>query len=298
MICLYFYSGDSKLYNLTYNKKKKKKKEKKEYKEKKLQEEYEKEEDDDEEEGIYYGIFKPLRPRMEKGRLVTIVLAIWLVSFIIALPTPIYLTTSPPTVNCQGRTVRMCFEGWSNVNAAKGYAIFITLAEFLVPIYTMGFIYFSIAVKLWTHRTPPGQVTARHREIMMVRKQKTIPMLITVVVAFFLCYAPYHGYNLAMNYYQEEWHETVPHFYSLYYVIESIAMLNAVISTIIYYLMSPTFRKETKSFVNGMLCHCPPVFLGLRRVSFHSGASHSYNTRNGSAFRKPVGGPDTLETRI
>ena len=50
MICLYFYSGDSKLYNLTYNKKKKKKKEKKEYKEKKLQEEYEKEEDDDEEE--------------------------------------------------------------------------------------------------------------------------------------------------------------------------------------------------------------------------------------------------------
>ncbi|XP_038063214.1 prokineticin receptor 2-like [Patiria miniata] len=250
----------------------------------------------------YHGIFRPLRPRMEKGRLLLIVLAIWCVSFLVALPTPLFLTTSPPTTDCRGRTVRLCYEGWSNPRAAKGYMIFITVGEFLFPIYSMGFIYISIAVKLWTHRTPPGQVTARHREIMLVRKQKTIPMLITVVVAFFVCYAPYHGYNLAMNYYQEEWHQTVPHFYTMYYVIESVAMLNAVISTFIYFVMSPMFRKETRNLAGRILCRCPPVFLGIRRVSFHSAASHSYNTtRNGSALRKPIGlvGPDnTLETKI
>ncbi|XP_022086282.1 prokineticin receptor 1-like [Acanthaster planci] len=250
----------------------------------------------------YYGIFRPLRPRMEKGRLVLIVLAIWIVSFLVALPTFLFLTTSSPTTDCRGRTVQMCFENWVNPSAANGYVIFITVAEFLLPIYSMGFIYISIAIKLWTHRTPPGQVTPRHREIMLVRKQKTIPMLITVVVAFFVCFAPYHGYNLALTYYQEEWHQTVPHFYSLYYITESVAMLNAVISTFIYFIMSPMFRKEIRNLAGRILCRCPPVFLGIRRVSFHSAASHTFNTtRNGSAIRKPVGlgGPDnTLETKI
>lgn len=163
-------------------------------------------------------------------------------SFLVALPTPIRMHFYSGTKN-SGDEASICQEYWYDRTLGKMYITFITFSEFLVPCFLMGFIYFSIAQRLWFHRTLPGNQTDQNREISLIRKRKTIPTLITVVVAFFLCWAPYYGFNLALQFGQESSEDMVS-VLTVYYVVESIAMLNSVISTIIYLFMSPIFRAE------------------------------------------------------
>lgn len=147
--------------------------------------------------------------------------------------------------------IYICQEHWNVNRFAKCYIFFITITEFLIPLSLMGFIYFSIAQRLWFHRILPGNQTDQNREISLIRKRKTIPTLITVVVAFFICWAPYYSYNLALQF---DWSGIgdSQHLMSIYFVVESIATLNSVISTIIYLFMSPIFRAELYNLVNSV----------------------------------------------
>ncbi|KAJ8028651.1 Prokineticin receptor 2 [Holothuria leucospilota] len=190
----------------------------------------------------YIGIFWPLRPRLKKTTLVVIIIGIWLFSFLVALPTPINIEMNSG-IGENGHVVSICQEHWYDRTLGRMYISFITFSEFLVPCFLMGFIYFSIAQRLWFHRTLPGNQTDQNREISLIRKRKTIPTLITVVVAFFLCWAPYYGYNLALQFRHDNFEE-MGSLLTVYFVVESVAMLNSVISTIIYLFMSPIFRAE------------------------------------------------------
>lgn len=197
----------------------------------------------------FIGIFWPLRPRLKKTTLFAIIVAIWSVSILVALPTPIVTDIREGIFD--GQMIYICQEHWNVNRFAKCYIFFITITEFLIPLSLMGFIYFSIAQRLWFHRILPGNQTDQNREISLIRKRKTIPTLITVVVAFFICWAPYYSYNLALQF---DWSGIgdSQHLMSIYFVVESIATLNSVISTIIYLFMSPIFRAELYNLVNSV----------------------------------------------
>ena len=243
----------------------------------------------------YHGIFRPLRPRMAKSTLVVIVSGIWMISVLAALPAPMFTRVS--SGKCGGEVVQhVCFEYWYDVQALKVYTVLITLVEFLLPMWIMAFIYFSIALKLWSHRTPPGNVTERHREITFVRKQKTIPMLVTLVVAFFISWAPYYGYNLAFTFFQGQLERNFEYRYSMLYAVEGIAMFNSVISTIIYFIMSPVFRKEISAAYARFFTECPPKLKRTKAISNKSTGSHSSNVLKSNNIRKPT--VDTFDTKI
>lgn len=218
---------------------------------------------------------------MRKSTLVVIVFFIWLVSIVAALPAPLF-TRLTSGINCKGELQTICFEMWFNVPALKVYTILISVLEFLVPMWIMASIYFSIAMKLWSHRTPPGNVTERHREITYVRKQKTIPMLIALVIAFFLSWAPYHGYNIVFTFFNEDIEMNFEQQYIMLYAVEGIAMLNSVVSTIIYFIMSPVFRKELTGLYGRFFKECPTAKSKLRRAKVVSKSTPS----NSSNFTK------------
>ncbi|KAJ8028652.1 Prokineticin receptor 2 [Holothuria leucospilota] len=241
----------------------------------------------------YYGIFHPFRPRMQKATLATIIVSIWVVSILLTIPNSINFLVYRG--ECNGKKIVACISSWGSNLASQIYTSVIAFMEFIVPMVSMGFIYLSIALKLWFHRTPPGNVTARHREITVNRQQKTIPMLVTVVVAFFFCWAPYHTY---MTLYQFMWSEIdheFKHEYTYFYIVEGIAMCNSIVSTIIYFAMSTGFRKELINFAKK--CLSWPY-----KERHHSLASCSQSSnamaRNGypSAGRKITG--DTLDTKL
>ncbi|XP_033126873.1 prokineticin receptor 2-like [Anneissia japonica] len=196
----------------------------------------------------YHGIFHPLRPRMRKSTLSLIIVLIWVVSFLVCIPTLLYAKTESGWDCKTKREVVSCVEYWKDTHpyAMPSYLMFIAVFEFLIPMLIMSFIYVRIALQLWLHRAPPGYVTSeRQREITSIRKQKTIPMLITVVVAFGICWAPWHVYNLLQAFHfqynlDSEFSNHVP----VYSILEGVAMFNCVINTIVYFALSPVFRKE------------------------------------------------------
>ncbi len=235
---------------------------------------------------------------MRKSTLVVIVVFIWLISIVAALPAPLF--TRVTSGQCGGGIQHVCFEYWYNIKALKAYTVLITVAQFLLPMWIMAFIYLSIALKLWSHRTPPGNVTQRHREITFVRKQKTIPMLVTLVVAFFLSWAPYYGYNLAFTFFQEELERNFEYRYSMLYAVEGIAMLNSVISTVIYFIMSPVFRKELSATYARIFHDCPPKLRRSKAVlNKNTGTgsnSSSHAVKSNNHIRKIT--IDTIDTKI
>ncbi|XP_033632433.1 prokineticin receptor 2-like [Asterias rubens] len=253
----------------------------------------------------FIGIFNPLRPRMGKGTLSIIVCAIWLFSIVIAIPTPLFTHTTKGFDVCTSEIMTVCAEYWYNHEAGKAYIVTIAVFEFVVPAVVMGFVYIRIAAQLWFHRHPPGHETPRHREITLVRKQKIIPMLITVVVAFIVCWAPYYAFNLAWHFHPTSL-DDFEFQYSLFFIVEGIAMMNAVISTIIYFVMSPVFREEFWALVYT----CCPSRRGAhrhgRRDGFAKSGSHqasrtgsgfSQMTRNGHYHAVPKT-TDTAEARL
>ncbi|XP_022086364.1 prokineticin receptor 2-like [Acanthaster planci] len=232
----------------------------------------------------FVGIFNPLRPRMGKGTLSVILCSIWSFSVLITIPTPLYTETSSG-FDCRGEWITFCSEMWHNPTAGKVYVTIITVVEFVMPALVMGVVYIKIATQLWFHRHPPGHETPRHREITLVRKQKIIPMLITVVVAFFLCWAPYYAYNLVWHFHANNLSD-FSFQYSFYFIVESVAMLNAVISTVIYFIMSPVFREEFWCLLYRFL-----PFRGFhgrhgRRKGFKNGSQQA--SRTGSGFSQTM----------
>ncbi|PIK48753.1 putative prokineticin receptor 2-like [Apostichopus japonicus] len=230
---------------------------------------------------------------MQKATLATIVVSIWVVSVLITIPNSINLGLVEG--KCNGQDIAACYAHWKDQTASQVYTVIIAVMEFIVPMVCMGFVYMSIALKLWFHRTPPGNVTARHREITVNRQQKTIPMLITVVVAFFICWAPYHTYMTVYQFKTADIDANRRDEYTYFYIVEGIAMCNSIVSTVIYFAMSTGFRKELINFMKRVLSwpykdrhHSPPS------------CSQSSNAlaRNGypSAGRKITA--DTLDTKL
>ncbi|XP_071951222.1 prokineticin receptor 2-like [Antedon mediterranea] len=243
----------------------------------------------------YQGIFHPLEPRMTKPTLVGIILGIWVFAILICLPTPLFTrTVSASDCERNDKVITYCAEFWENGKASLIYIACITVLEFILPMIILSFVYVRIGIQLWFHRAPPGHVTTeRQQEITNVRKQKTIPMLITVVVAFGICWAPYYCFNLLQHI---RYNYGTKNAYTsgdlvMYYVAETVAMINGVISTIIFFILSPVFRKELQAIFRrnrGRCCSTrfPRVLrIGTRRLSFRTPKTNSTNittnNRNG-----------------
>ncbi|XP_033126759.1 prokineticin receptor 2-like [Anneissia japonica] len=226
----------------------------------------------------YQGIFHPLEPRMTKPILTAIILVIWVFAILICLPTPLFThTISSTDCSRDNKVITYCAEFWTDKNIALIYITCITVLMYILPMTIMSFVYVRIGIQLWYHRAPPGHVTTeRQQEITNVRKQKTIPMLITVVLAFGICWGPYYVYNLMQH---------ITHHYGIegeffsgeltaFYVVESIAMMNSVISTFIFFILNPAFRKELLVICKRMRRYrvgCPRLLrLSTRELSFHT----------------------------
>ncbi|KAJ8047704.1 Prokineticin receptor 2 [Holothuria leucospilota] len=203
-----------------------------------------------------------------------------------------------------GHIVSICHEHCHDRTMGRMYISFITFSEFLLLCFLMGFLHFSIAQRLWFHRTLPGNQTDQNREISCIRKRKTIPTLITVVVAFILCWAPYYGYNLALQFRHDIFKENGSSLLTVYCIVESIAMLNSVISTIIYLFMNPIFRAELvklwKPLMSGQRLERQLKYESQRgryHISSRTGRNISH-TKNGSLNVVRKSSHETGEARL
>ncbi|RWS09663.1 tachykinin-like peptides receptor 86C [Dinothrombium tinctorium] len=186
----------------------------------------------------YIVVVYPLKARTSKKTSAIVILVIWLLSALLAIPTLIFSTTFTFEYS-EGEKRTLCTLQWPDgLSGASTYdyiyqVIFFVLT-YAIPMTSMTITYTVMARALWSNRMV-GELNEGQREAVR-SKQKVVLMLITVTVIFGVCWLPYHLYflyifhNLELS--AEPW---VQHFFLGFYWL---AMSNSTLNPLIYALLN------------------------------------------------------------
>lgn len=178
-------------------------------------------------------ILYPLRPRMKHQTAYCVILTVWIVPIFISIPSA-YMASETTYPHVEGRTYKtFCAQIWPVDQQVyyRSYFLLIFALEFIGPVTVMAVCYIQISRELW-FKDVPGFQTEQIRKRLQKRR-RTVVVLVLVLVAYVLCWAPYYGFALLRDFYptliSRERNSLVA-----FYIIECIAMSNGVINTLCF----------------------------------------------------------------
>ncbi|XP_076144383.1 prokineticin receptor 1a isoform X2 [Alosa pseudoharengus] len=192
----------------------------------------------------YMAIVHPLRPRMKYQTAYCVILGVWVVPVLISIPAAYFASeTSYPAHgggsygSGNGHDHRdyktFCAQIWPVDRQAlyRFYFLLVFATEFLGPVAVMSACYVRVSRELW-FKGVPGFPTEQLRRRLR-RRRRTVLVLMGVLAAYVLCWAPYYGFALLRDFYptliSRGRHSLV-----VFYVVECIAMSNGVINTLCF----------------------------------------------------------------
>uniref|UniRef100_A0A3Q3N1K8 Pyroglutamylated RF-amide peptide receptor n=1 Tax=Mastacembelus armatus TaxID=205130 RepID=A0A3Q3N1K8_9TELE len=156
-----------------------------------------------------------------------------------------------------------CQESWRSLTHRQTYTTFIMVALFLLPLAAMLFLYTRIGIELWIRkRVGDSSVldTMNHREISKI--SRAVKMMITIVLLFTVCWAPFHTVHMLLEYYDLEKKYDGVTLNMIVAIVQAIGFFNSFNNPIVYAFMNENFKKSCVS----TLSHC------IRKPSQHGGA--------------------------
>ncbi|XP_076081371.1 orexin receptor type 2-like [Mytilus galloprovincialis] len=245
----------------------------------------------------WYAICRPLAFKSTRKRARIMIIVIWLVSGCVALPDILFMQLDSLVPDFVSSLLISCRPGWDQ-NKQTFYQVALIVLLYFLPMIFIGFAYIQIAFVLWKGDIPGESktrtVTASSRPMMESKKmniandqlaarRKAAQMLISVVVAFAVCYFPVHLLNI-LRY--AGVHKSIPEngFRAYNYIAHWLPYLNSSTNPIIYNFMSAKFRKEFF-----LACRCsyritersssrPGMTFSSTHYSNHEGQRHSCHT--------------------
>ncbi|XP_038126990.1 prokineticin receptor 1a [Cyprinodon tularosa] len=181
----------------------------------------------------YLAILYPLKPRMQHQTAYCVVLTIWIVPIFISIPSA-YMASETTYPHIEGHTHKtFCAQIWPVDQQAyyRSYFLLIFALEFVGPVTVMTICYAQISRELW-FKDIPGFQTEQIRK-RLNRRRRTAVVLILVLVAYVLCWAPYYGFALLRDFYPTIISRSRNSLVA-FYIIECIAMSNGVINTLCF----------------------------------------------------------------
>ncbi|KAL7869724.1 hypothetical protein AOLI_G00137120, partial [Acnodon oligacanthus] len=151
-----------------------------------------------------------------------------------------------------------CQELWGSVVHRKIYTTFIMVALFLLPLAAMLFLYTRISIELWI-RKRVGDVsvlsTMNHREISKIsrKKKRAVKMMITIVLMFTICWAPFHTVHMLFEYNDLESKYDDVTLNMIIAVVQAIGFSNSFNNPIVYAFMNENFKKSCVSTLSACL---------------------------------------------
>lgn len=238
----------------------------------------------------YIAICHPIKVQRccHVSRATRCIVIIWTVSIFSALPYPIHTRTfhylADPTTGKPVPDSLICNIPLMWTKKMITVFHFSTFIYFIVPMVVITLFYILIGVKLResevsVHGSPQyGKATATRARRAILR------MLVAVVVAFFICWAPFHSQRL-MTMYIKTWTKQLIEVQSyLFYVSGVLYFFSCTVNPILYNVLSRKFRRAFKR----TLCRCCvninslPTFYMLKAKFINNesnnhfpGASHS-----------------------
>uniref|UniRef100_A0AAY4AHP8 G-protein coupled receptors family 1 profile domain-containing protein n=1 Tax=Denticeps clupeoides TaxID=299321 RepID=A0AAY4AHP8_9TELE len=182
----------------------------------------------------YMAIVHPMRPRMTQQTAYGVILGVWIIPIFISIPAAYFAseTTYPHGSAAQGNKV-FCAQIWPVDQQLfyRSYFLFIFATEFLAPVVVMATCYARISRELW-FKNVPGFPTEQIQKRLQ-RRRRTVVVLVGVLVAYVLYWAPYYGFMLLRDFYptliSRDRNSLVA-----FYIIECVAMSNGVINTLCF----------------------------------------------------------------
>ncbi|MCJ8738895.1 hypothetical protein PDJAM_G00040910 [Pangasius djambal] len=151
-----------------------------------------------------------------------------------------------------------CQELWSSELQRKTYTTFIMVALFVLPLAAMLFLYTRISIELWI-RKRVGDVsvlhTINHTQINKIcrKKKRAVKMMITIVLLFTICWAPFHTVHMLFEYNNLEGKYDEVTLNMIMAVVQAIGFSNSFNNPIVYAFMNESFKKSCVSAVSSFL---------------------------------------------
>ncbi|XP_028983585.1 prokineticin receptor 1b [Betta splendens] len=197
----------------------------------------------------YMAIVHPLRPRMKYQTAYGLITGVWIVPILISIPSAYFAsqTTYPHGATPTAHKV-FCAQIWPVDQQVyyRSYFLFVFAVEFVGPVVVMAMCYTQISRELW-FKNVPGFQTEQIRKRLRCRR-KTVLVLIGILTAYILCWAPYYGFTILRDF-----HPTLisrqKNSLVAFYIIECIAMSNSMINTFCFVSVKNNTVKYLKKIV-------------------------------------------------
>ncbi|XP_022248866.1 cholecystokinin receptor-like [Limulus polyphemus] len=202
----------------------------------------------------YFAIVYPLESRIEqsKCRTIKILLAVWAVPCVVALPFLDSADARTTTLQSQFGTISRltCFVAFS-ATFRRGYYTFLFITMYILPLSLIGCTCVRISCCLLKSLPLYRQGSVRRQE---ANRRKIAKMVVVVVIAFFLSWTPYFLISIITQYQRVNFFQRENFFFTML-CINLFAFLNSCVNPFIYASMSTRFRKSFKRFFKCLLCY-------------------------------------------
>ncbi|XP_052811249.1 pyrokinin-1 receptor-like [Mya arenaria] len=206
----------------------------------------------------YLAICQPIKiqPCCHVSRATRCIIVIWTISTFSALPYPVHTRTfyylSDPLTERPIADSLVCNIPLRWTGRMITVFQLSTFIYFLVPMIVITLIYVLIGVRLGASELKAPESPQYGKATATRARRAILRMLVAVVVAFFLCWAPFHAQRL-MTLYVEHWTPNLIEVQGyLFYVSGILYFFSSTVNPILYNLLSRKFRRAFKR----TLCRC------------------------------------------
>ncbi|XP_005104608.2 pyrokinin-1 receptor [Aplysia californica] len=211
----------------------------------------------------YLAICHPIRGQRSsrQSRAVKIVLSIWVVSGLCALPYPIHTRVfaylNDPRTHRPILDSALCnipFKWQQRMSYSFQVSTFVF---FVIPMAVITIMYLMIGFRLRSSALATSVSSSQSQTAKTAAsraRRAVLKMLVAVVVAFFICFAPFHAQRLMTLYIRpDQWTPELLLVQSnLFYVSGVLYFMSSTVNPILYNVLSRKFRQAFKR----TLCRC------------------------------------------
>lgn len=229
----------------------------------------------------YFAIFIPFKKYITRVNVKYVITTCWLVSLMVASP----LLYANKVHFDYGEYI--CYEDWAPLDimaAATTYTLITFILLYAVPLITICSLYVAVVYRLWHQAIPGDQRTPQSRKNRCQAKKRVLKMLIAIVLAFALCWLPYHTYFFLDAFYPPYKACGPPS--NLYFVSRFVAYANSAISPCIFILFDKGVGRYISNKINpcceGLTKANARPLHGKRSVLYSSNSDPEPSNTNGA----------------
>ncbi|KAM8939709.1 pyroglutamylated RF-amide peptide receptor [Pelodytes ibericus] len=207
----------------------------------------------------HQGIIHPLRMKWQytNRRAFTMLGIVWLTAALVGIPMWHVQRLEVKYDFLFEKQYVCCLEEWTSQVHQKVYTTFILVILFLLPLTLMLLLYSKIGYELWIKkRVGDASVlqTIHGNEMSKIsrKKKRAIIMMVTVVVLFAVCWAPFHVVHMMIEYsnFENEYDDITIKI--IFAIVQIIGFFNSICNPIVYAFMNKNFKKNFLSAI----CFC------------------------------------------